>query len=237
MDEQKEKNSAKARGSDKGCLAILGLLVFIALMIFLCGFVPIALTTYFWVETETIEGEGNAYDPIAAYDTVSAFAGNNAQLLSIEAYYVRSDGTMDLYAEYFPRVDYEFYTLADSETGNDIPLGAPNSTADAEVLYQRVDISVWQPYQMRSVSTSSSYTYMHLGMGRDVDEPVRDKPAEPIPAPACHFSDLWATAIAEENAPENAVAVIQYNQEGYSFYINDTDVRMSFDFDCEWTGR
>jgi hypothetical protein len=233
MSEEKDKNSEKDKsGGKSGWLVLLGLLLFIGLLIVVCGVVPMYITTYFFVDTKEIEGEGNAYDPIAAFDTVSAYAGNEARLLSIEAYYVRSDGTMDLYADYYPRVNYEFYIVVDDEAGHDIPLGAPNSTADAEVLYQGVTISVWEPYQMRSVSTSTSYSYMHLGMERDVDEPSRTKPAEPIPAPACSFADLWAKAIEEQDAPENAVAIISYNADGYEFYINDTDVRMHFDLDC-----
>lgn len=232
MSEAKEKNAAKA-GEGTVWHRIVGVLAVMGIMILACGGIPTAIATFFWEDTRQIEGEASAYDPIAAFDTVSAYAGNEAQLISMAAYYVRSDGTIDLNAEYFPRVDYEFYRLAGDDAANDVPLGAPNSTADAEILYEAVSIEVWRPYQMRSVkSSSTSYTYMHLGMEREIDEPSRNRPAEAIPAPACSFADLWAIAIEKGDAPADAVAVIQYNAEGYYFYISDTDVREYFDFDC-----
>jgi hypothetical protein len=236
MSEEKEKHSKKNKNEKSdvkgGILVVGGIILFTVLMIVVFVVVPSYITTYFFVDTKDIEGEAEAYDPIAAYDTVSTYAGNNAQLISIEAYYVHSDGTLDLHADYYPRVDYEFYIVVSDEAGNEIPLGAPNSTANAEVLYQAVTISVWDPGQTRSVSTSRSYSYVHLGMEREISEPVRVKPAEPIPAPACSFADLWAIAIAEENAPADAVAIIRYDADGYEFSINDTDVRMQFDTDC-----
>jgi hypothetical protein len=236
MSEEKDKNSKKS-GKANPFLAIMGLVVFVVLMIVVCGGVPLLFSTYFQEDTREIEGEASHYDPIAAFDTVSDYAGENAELTSLEAYYVRSDGTMDLNAEYYPRVDYDFYRVVSETDGNEVPLGAPNSTADAEVLYQAVSISVWKPYQMRGVSTSNNYSYMHLGMEREIDEPVRNRPAEAIPAPVCTFAELWATAIEKADAPAEAVAVIQYNAEGYYFYINDTDVRVYFDFDCNRTLR
>lgn len=215
-------------------LIILGPILTIILAIAICGFGTTLFTSFFWEDTRAIEGDGSAYDPIDAYDSVSAYAGENAQLISLEAYYVRSDGTLDLYAEYYPRVDYDFYVEVSSEAGNDIPVGAPNSTGNADVLYQAVSIAVWHPNQMRSVSTSRSYSYMHLGMERDISQPQRSKPSNAVPAPACHFADLWATAIEKNDAPADAVAIIRYNAQGYNFSISDTDIRMQFGFDCEW---
>lgn len=233
-----ELEQKKKAPSSKGAwLVILGVIGLIIFMVVVCGGGSTWLSTYFWEDTREIEGDGNAYDPIAAFDTVSAYAGENAQLLSIEAYYVRSDGTLDLYADYFPRVDYDFYVEVSNEAGDDVPLGAPNSSANADTLYQAVSIAVWQPYQMRSVSTSRSYSYMHMGMERDISEPQRSKPSNGVPAPACHFADLWATAIEKNDAPSDAVAIIRYNSDGYNFSISDTNIRMQFDFECNWAGE
>ena len=60
-------------------------------------------------------GDLNHFDPIAAFAAASSYAGPEAKLLSLFAKDVRSDGTMDLEAEYFPMVSMTFATKATTD--------------------------------------------------------------------------------------------------------------------------
>ena len=58
--------------------------------------------------TDNIPDNKNAFDPIIAIPEVSAFAGDNVVLRSLVAYLIKTDGTIDIDAEYEPRVQYIF---------------------------------------------------------------------------------------------------------------------------------
>lgn len=83
------------------------------------------------VETRAVDGDAAAFDPISAYDSIAAFAGEGAQLVSFDAYYVRSDGTLDLTATYTPspRVTLE-YLLEVPRPDNAPPPGVAGLAAE-----------------------------------------------------------------------------------------------------------
>lgn len=226
-----EKTKKSEAPRDNTGAFIVGIIITIIVIIGLCGGVPILISTYFFEDTRAISGDASHYDPFAALPDVQDYAGDDAQLISISAQYVGSDGTMDLTADYYASVDYEFFRPAVGDPDSSVPLGVSGSQAVSG--YQRVTIRVWQPNQLRQVtSTNASYQYLHLGMAREISAPTQEKYGESIGAPRCTTQQLWEAAIGQD-APRQAVAIIDYTSEGYRFRINDTNIALNFDLDCE----
>lgn len=185
-------------------------------------------------ESRPITGDASRFDPMAGLKDAQAFAGKDAQLATISATYVRSDGTMDLTATYSPAPNTEYTFLREIPRPADAPpVGVAGST-DGQ-WYEPITIEAFKPGQRRHVTTTSggvraSFTYVNEGMLKQVEEPTTRPFDEVAPAPACAFTDLWETAI-DEGAPEDAVAIIEYDVEGYTFNISGTMV-LRFDHDC-----
>jgi hypothetical protein len=191
------------------------------------------------IETKPVPGSSPAtFDPIAAYAEVAKFAGEGVQLISINASQVRSNGTTDLTATYSPapRVTYEFVKEV-PRPANAPPVGAGGTSAGP--WYQKITIEAFQPGQSRRVSQSQggmrfTYTYVNEGMTRDVADPTTNVSGftKPLDLPTCAFSELWRTAL-EQDAPSDAVAKIEYTDDGYSFRISGARISLDFDTDCK----
>ncbi|MBK9124287.1 MAG: hypothetical protein IPM16_14375 [Chloroflexi bacterium] len=219
-----------------GCVIVLVVAAAIIIPVGLFVVAPLLGVNVFGEDTREVPGDASNFDPIATYGELAAYAQGDAEtvgLIEIEAYYVRRDGTLDLTAEnYMPRVDLEF-VIPVPRPADAPPVGAGGSADDR--YEQRVTIAAWRPGQIRSVTrtgggVSTSYTYKHLGLERDVDDP-RKATAETIPAPTCTFKQLWDVAV-ERGAPAEAVAIITYDEDGYEFNISDVGVFLRFDTDC-----
>ncbi len=183
-------------------------------------------------DTQPVPGDPAKFDPVAALPGVLAYAGENSQLTSLEAYYVRSDGTMDLTANYNPYANYE--TVHKVPTPADAPPVGAGGTINGS-WYMRVDIKAYEPGQWRHVTSGSSeYDYMNKGMEREEYKPTTSVP-DILPTPVCSFASLWKVAL-EHDAPANAVATISYDTRGYHFSIRDTSVSFDFDNDCRLQG-
>jgi hypothetical protein len=195
------------------------------------------LFNIFGEDTREVPGDATAFDPIASYAEIEAYAKGEAasiRFIEMDATFVKSDGTLDLTAEsYFPIVTYRFAISA--ERPEDAPpIGAGGSTGDYEQL---VTIRAFQPGQMRSVTSMSGgvrtqYTYRHLGLERDIDDPSPAGQQETSPVPTCSFADLWESAI-QHDAPRDAVAIIRYDDGEYSFNISGMSINLEFDQSCE----
>lgn len=219
-----------------GCLIALVIIGAVVLPIFFFVIGPtVGLFNLFGEDTRTVPGSETAFDPIATYDEIAAYAQGEAEsveFIEMTASYVRRDGTMDLTASYRPRVVWTFVIPA-PRPENAPPIGAGGSRDDR--YYQEVDIEAFQPGQMRTVTTtgggtSSSYTYRHLGLSREVDSPTNRR-RDATPPPACSFKTLWDAAIRHD-APPEAVAIIIYSRGEYVFNISDTNIRLRFDAQC-----
>lgn len=180
------------------------------------------------VDTRPVPGDATRFDPIAAYAEIAAYAGEGAQLISISAYYVKSDGTLDLTEDYYPRVSYEFAREV-PRPDDAPPVGAGGSAGGK--WYESIEIEAYQPNQWRRVSGSQNYTYMNKGMEREVNSP-QTLSVTFIPPPACSFADLWAVAMTRD-APHDAVATIDYDVDGYDFRISDVSISLQFDAECQ----
>lgn len=171
-------------------------------------------------------GDRARYEPFGSLGAVQDFAGPGAELLSVNARFVRSDGTMDLDAEHGPYVLYIF--LRPRPGDPDLPVGAGGGSG-----YEKVQIRVSAPGYMSRKSTGSTNVKInssHKGMvilgTSGAKKKIRKKV---VPPPRCTLGALWLSAV-EAGAPKDAVAVIGYGKRGYSFRIEGTDVEQSFDF-------
>jgi len=185
------------------------------------------------IQTRPVGGDPANYDPITNFDSMQAFAGEDARLVKFEAQFVRSDGTLDLTASYLPspRVDAEFMVEVDAPADAP-PLGA----GGGGTWYEKINIAAYTLNQSRRVTTTNessrlTYTYVNEGMTRSVSSPQTLKPVFLEP-PACPFEAFWWVALAE-GAPAEAVATITYDEDGYRFSIRDVSVSLEFTTDCE----
>jgi hypothetical protein len=231
------------QGMSRGCGCLMALVITLAagLPIFFFVIGPMfGLFNVFGEDTREVPGDAAAFDPIASYAEIEAYAKGEAasiEFIEMDATYVKSDGTLDLTAEsYFPQVTSRFAIPA--ERPEDAPpIGAGGSTGDYEQL---VTIKAFQPGQMRSVTTLSggsrtSYTYKHLGLERDIDGPTPVAQRETMPAPSCSFAELWEAAI-QRDAPRDAVAIIKYDDGEYRFSISAVSIYLEFDQSCKLIG-
>jgi hypothetical protein len=230
VDKKKPAGGKKLTGRQKAArylrLIVVLILGFLAVKFLI---IPFFETGGGMADTRDVPGDATRFDPIANFAAIKAYAGAGAELIGFDAYYVRSDGTLDLNADFYPRVDLEFL-IPTTAPANAPPIGAGGS-ADGE-WYIPVDIDIYQPGQWRRVSGgSTSYTYVNKGMQRDVDDPVSWERTL-LPDPTCSFADLWAVALTKD-APSSAVAIIEYDERGYSFRISDVSISLYFDMDCQ----
>lgn len=208
----------------------------VSIAIFACiafGIIPFIETGGGNADTRPIPGDAAHYDPVASYQSVLDYAGAGAELVSVSAYYVRSDGTMELNATYSPPpyVDYDFVRKLDKAPPNAPPIGAGG--ANTAPWYEPIEIHLYQPGQWRKVSGGSvSYTYVNKGMQRSVDDPINDLNHPVVPPPACPYAKLWSVALTKD-APTEAVAIINYDADGYDFSISGLSVYLKFDMDCK----
>lgn len=174
-------------------------------------------------------GDLQKFDPIASFAAMATYAGPEARLVSLQAYFVRTDGTMDLEAEYHPHLGAEFVTRATPEDVKAQGAVAPGSGFSVGDALQ-TSLAVRAPQTRHVSSGSREWNEDHLGMERDPGSKAsgREKFAEP---PHCGFAQMWQKAI-EQGAPADVVANIKYDSEGYTFEANGRDFRRRFGVDC-----
>lgn len=181
-------------------------------------------------------GDPRRFDPVAGYAEVARYAGDNAQLTGLRAMFVRRDGTLDLKAGYQPApyVEYRFRREV-AAPADAPPLGAGGS-ADGR-WHEAILVEVARPWRMRYVrrtggeSGGANYQYYSRGMERRVDAPSGREADPALPAPACSFRRLWDEAIARGASPA-AVAIIEYQRDGYTFNIPGARLLLRFDPRC-----
>lgn len=227
-----------------GWLARLRAFVVLLLIVTACGTIyhfvlrPLFETGFGYMITLDPPGsDPSAYDPIASYDEVMRYAaegGDPVNLVRIEAYYVRSDGTMELTANYSPspRVEYRFEREV-APPPDAPPLGVGSSSDNR--WFETITVRLRKPGNWYTTTrigggVSTEFTWMDRGMSKDISSPSRSSSVA-VPAPRCMFSQLWAEALRRE-APRAAVATISYDQNGYSFRISGTGISLEFTPEC-----
>lgn len=174
-------------------------------------------------------GDLERFDPIALFSEMAAYAGPEPRLVGMSATYVKPDGTMDLTADYHPRLQIDFVVNA---TADDVDQLGPVAPGSGYAVGDAIDLrlTVVEPALRFVRSGASTRNERHLGMERD---PGRGKTTRTkfVPPPTCSFATLWSAAIAE-GAPKDVVANISYDEDGYRFYANGSDFRRKFAMDC-----
>lgn len=183
-------------------------------------------------ETYALKSDARHFDPFAAIDDIKTHVGTGARLYSVEADYVASDGTMNLYATYDPQpeVKYKFYFQQDHGPKEAPPIGAGRGPKD--VWLQSVEVTCYEPGKEMHVVLpngrhNSSYFYKNEGMDFSRSSTYMGKLDPDLGAPNLTPAQMWKTAVAR-GAPKDAVAKITYNMNGYHFSIEGTD------FDLYW---
>jgi hypothetical protein len=219
----KGKGKNKTRGqSRRGCILqviVAGVLGYLALIYVI---IPFFSTGGGMADTREVPGDATHFDPIANFAAIKEYAGEGAMLTSFDAYYLTA-------TNYNPHVDLEF-VVPSGPPADAPPIGA-GGAADGK-WFIPVDIDIYQPGQGRHVSSSSvSYSYVNQGMDRDTSTATSTEPTI-LPDPTCSFADMWVEAF-KHDAPEAAVATIDYEEDGYSFNINDMSIWLNFDMECQ----
>jgi hypothetical protein len=153
-------------------------------------------------------------------------------LIEMDAYYVKPDGTLDLLADYGAWVRYEFARTTD--TPEDAPpIGAGGSDGQ---WYEVLSVQAAEPGRGVVSSRRGGFGWVTLrwvskGISVEIDDPTTQI-GEVVETPRCSYRQLWAYAL-EQGAPQNAVATIRYDANGYSFLIMDTPHNYDFTTDCQ----
>jgi len=214
-----------------GVLAVLG---------FVGGIIYVSCSNFFanmmGEKTYEISGDTSHFDPFAKLAEARTHVPPGSRLVSIEATFVRADGTMDLNAKYtpYPQTKYTFVHILDKAPENAPPIGAGRGPEDQ--WFEEVEVTCYKPGQVHHVrrmggGVSSEYTYKHLGMKVESRSPQSGKPKEAVPDPKCTTQKLWELAI-QKGADRNAVARIEYDEDGYEFRIDRTDISFKCDLEC-----
>lgn len=174
-------------------------------------------------------GDLRNFDPVAAFPAIAAYAGPDARLVSLAAWYVRTDGAMDLEADYMPRVEAQFVTRAtEADVAAQGPRAPGSGFAVGALLQTRVEVHAPRWYHV--TSGGSEWDEKHLGMGRAPGGEAPPDLAFAAP-PSCPFGQLWKQA-QQRGAPADVVAIIRYDATGYAFEANGRDFRLRFSADC-----
>ncbi|MFH1807691.1 MAG: hypothetical protein ABIJ09_03020 [Pseudomonadota bacterium] len=139
--------------------------------------------------TAAAPGDLSRFDPVASYAAMARFAGPEAQLIAMDARFVRSDGTLDLGADYLPTILLRFVTRASAE---DVAAQGARAPGSGFKVGDRIEtaVSVITPRLISaSSSTGKHNTWRHLGMERTPQ--VLSAPAvTTAPPPACSLGAL-----------------------------------------------
>lgn len=187
-------------------------------------------------QTRAIVGDASLFDPFAAYSQAVAMVGDDAQLVSIQVSQVRADGTQDLNATYSPAPDttYKFIRKI-APPANAPPVGAGGN--NGAQWYEPVSVRAYKPGS-RSHTTrigggvSFSYDFVNEGLTATISSATTSMNDTFIDPPTCSIADFWKAGI-DAGFPADAVATVEYNAQGYSFYISGTKNRMTFDKSCK----
>lgn len=210
-----------------GC-GILGCLVGILAAV---GFVWLMWTALFTnrfaemmgEETHPISGDPTRFDPIAALPEITKKAGPGAFLVELNLTQVRSDGTLDLMADYLPapRAEYVFMRKLDkAPDGRTTPPIGAGRTPDS-VWIEEVRVSVYEPGQRRRVSrrggdVNAEYSYTNEGM--DIDRNANMLKPKPEAKLEPSLKSIWETAL-RAGAPKDAVAEITFQEDQVKFNV------------------
>lgn len=201
---------------------ITGLLIF---FILLAGLITGIIPAYLSPNNKHIQGDPKFFDPIAEYDNIKIFAGDdNLKLISIDIEYIKRDGTIDLYAKYKPTAIYTFIENINNKKDKDMPFGTEN------IKIKLVMVKISKPYHIESwrVIDGGTNFRFHLGMFKKISIINTSFQYKAVEKPNCSIKRLWDN-LKNKNIPENSVAVISYTDHGFNFSIKNSIHNYHFD--------
>ena len=213
-----------------GCVSLLVILLMIAALgVFIFAMIvgPEVLRDG---SLSNLKQPAERFDPIQALPDVGAMMGPSTRYWQFMAQGVRSDGTVDLTADYAPLVTYQSFAESAS-TG--APLGAPGQAA-----MQLVIVHAMRP-GWHVASRDSDGTSWRLSRGLERSQIPWHAHTTGLPtssSPTCPLAKLWEQAIAQ-GTPADAVAQIVHNAQGYRFTIEGTSIEHRFDQGCSLLPR
>ncbi|MBN2441572.1 MAG: hypothetical protein JXJ04_09495 [Spirochaetales bacterium] len=177
-----------------------------------------------------IPGNDRKFNPVTSYEKVHAFAGKDTRLISIYANLVKSDGTLDIKADYKPTVTYKFYRpIHKEEIKKGGPLGSGIKEQRNVYTAEEVTVTISYPHHYTlTINNGEPQSKYDPGMNRT--RYFNNKEYESLIAgpPGYTFEYVWEEAIRRE-VPADAVAVIYYDHTGYQFSIRDTSISYKID--------
>ena len=180
------------------------------------------------VNTTAPPGDVDAYRPFAHLAAIGAYAGDNAELVSIEATNVRADGTVFLGVRQDERISQVVLVFIADATERD------KRTLFKETDKVEVRVTIREPH-ITTVSTADGIgEKLNRGMQRDPMPALRAmlRSRELAPAPKCTAAQLVELARAK-GAPA-LLARLEYDAEGYELHTrqNGDPLHLKFDHDC-----
>jgi len=210
----------------KRALAILIGIVVVAVFIGLCyGFLKLsdAFSGYVIRGSRPIPGDAAHFDVITTYPQIAAFAGTDFHLERVSMKFVKSDGTLDLTADYGASVSYYFAHVLDKSAANGAPVGVSNSVGPtAELAF----VNISKP----GLKSPNKNQYYDFGMDRSASTATAWT-GTLADVPTCSLKALWDAAI-QKGASAEAVATIDYDSTGYRFVIQALNIRLQFAANC-----
>lgn len=232
------------RASSKRIFAFAGGIGCISLIVVIGGFIaliawgiPRFIGTYVEKTAAVPGGHPEAYKPLAELPEVTAYAGEGALLQQVKMQYVRRDGTLDLKSTgYVSMVDYHFVKKMAEPPKNAPPVGA-GAVLEGQWV-EPIDVTVQKPLGRMYVRRmgggfNASYSYIHLGMEKEVDSPTQVLDPKAIALPSCTLTELWDKATEGKPELANAVADITLTAKSIDFTIDGTGLYRVFTPSCE----
>jgi hypothetical protein len=205
MDEERNSDPKKSRRGYLLIVLILGVVIIV-----LGGVFVMSNITGTPQGTHAIPGDPANFNASTSLQEIQLFAGDDVRFIEMTMNQVRPDGTLDLNAKYEPSVEYVFVR----QTGDN---------AD----YEYVIVTIKRSFGEVNRSNGDG------GMSRSTrDVPASDVIPDRVVPPTCAIEDLWQIAKSYDVPIDNAVAVIQYTQDGYHFTMADEDVDLQFTAAC-----
>lgn len=180
------------------------------------------------VETHSVSGDETHFDPFVQLGDIRTKLGHGAHLAKVTIKGVRSDGTIDLRqtTEPQPKATFQFFYPVDKGPVDGPP---PAGSGTGAVWLQEIDVECYQIGQKRWYDASGhSSGYTNQGMDfRKPDVAAGVLPPD-IGEPKAKISDFWKQA-AKEGQDANGKADVDWDKNGYRFYINGTNTYLIYD--------
>lgn len=199
-----QPNPPEPPKSRRGCALSLGIGF---LVILFGGIIGTVYLTSLQPNTQFIPDNPSNFNPPASLQEIQQIAGDDVRFISMTMERVRSDGTMDLNADYEPLTEYVFVRQLDEP-----PTDAPQNS----ISYEYVTVTI-------DGTSDVERTIQPVSAEEDIPERV-------IP-PNCSIADLWQSAKSYD-VPANVLATIHYSQDGYRFVIDNLNIDLQFNEDC-----